>query len=82
MRAVFSAEARELGGMALAGEHVGQHLVEVFGEPVELAELGDVYVNGIGLPRDRTRGMDLLRRGCAGGYEWGCDQLKAAGGSR
>jgi TPR repeat protein len=46
------------------------------------SNLGYQYVSGLGVTRDRGRGLDLLRRGCSAGYEWGCEQLKAAGGSR
>jgi hypothetical protein len=37
--------------------------------------LGDAMVGGLGIPRDRARGLELLRRGCKGEYGWACQRL-------
>jgi TPR repeat protein len=62
----------------------GRHLEEGDTTPHDVASgcanLGWHYLKGIGgVAPDRTRGIELLRRGCNAGFAWGCDKLKESG---
>lgn len=64
-------------GVALDYDHAYRHLERAcnLGELEACSDWGNLLVLGRGGRNDRVRGVELLRKGCAGGNQWGCDRL-------
>jgi TPR repeat protein/tRNA A-37 threonylcarbamoyl transferase component Bud32 len=45
-------------------------------DPYGCGNLGALLLHGRGVPEDRARGIELLRRGCAGSLDLACDELR------
>jgi hypothetical protein len=43
------------------------------------SNLGNLLVQGLGVTQDTARGIELLRKGCKMGNEWGCNELRRQG---
>ena len=48
-------------------------------DPGGCAGLGNMVYAGLGGPRDRQQGANLLQASCADGYQWGCTRLTEYG---
>jgi TPR repeat protein len=43
------------------------------------SNLGNLLIQGMGVNQDTNRGVELLRKGCKLGNEWGCHELSRHG---